>query len=202
MSRRTRSWLPLALLALLAYASVPAFVGGGVSSRPSFERSKASTARPATKDLQQVLSKIKDTISEGEFGKRGEEYVAAQVFLILCVLVGTVPLLGGSLYFLAGPLCMAAGGAIVAAALYEIGDGLSPWVTPSAESELKTGGVFEYVRHPIYGGLLLLCFGIAIISNSASRLVLTGVLYLVLDKKADLEEDSLMQTFNDLWQVP
>lgn len=105
--------------------------------------------------------KIKDTISEGEFGKRGEEYVAAQavgegweglfekhqrmaemveqllctpksmapmgqlelqqtslqVFLILCVLVGTVPLLGGSLYFLAGPLCMAAGGAIVAAAL-------------------------------------------------------------------------------------
>ena len=35
MSRRThstRSWLPLALLALLAYASVPAFVGGQFSS--------------------------------------------------------------------------------------------------------------------------------------------------------------------------
>ena len=45
------------------------------------------------------------------------EQQTSQVFLILCVLVGTVPLLGGSLYFLAGPLCMAAGGAIVAAAL-------------------------------------------------------------------------------------
>ena len=32
--------------------------------------------------------------------------------------------------------------------------------------------------------------------SGASRLVLTGVLYLLLDKKADLEEDSLMQTFS------
>ena len=57
-----------------------------------------------------------------------------QVFLILCVLVGTVPLVGGSSYFLAGPLCMAGGGAILAAALYEIGSGLSPWVTPAPKS--------------------------------------------------------------------
>lgn len=35
-------------------------------------------------------------------------------------------------------------------------------------SELKTGGIFEYVRHPIYGGLLLLCFGAAIVSNRSS----------------------------------
>ena len=41
-----------------------------------------------------------------------------------------------------------------------------------SRSELKTGGVFEYVRHPIYGGLLLLCFGIAIISNSRLALEL------------------------------
>ena len=40
------------------------------------------------------------------------------------------------------------------------------WQHGPSRSELKTGGVFEYVRHPIYGGLLLLCFGIAIISNS------------------------------------
>lgn len=33
-------------------------------------------------------------------------------------------------------------------------------------SELKTAGIFEYVRHPIYGGGLLLCFGFSIISNS------------------------------------
>lgn len=29
-------------------------------------------------DVVMLLRKIKDTISEGEFGKRGEEYVAAQ----------------------------------------------------------------------------------------------------------------------------
>ena len=45
-----------------------------------------------------------------------------------------MPLVGGSLYFLAGPLCMAGGGAILAAALYEIGSGLSPWVTPAPKS--------------------------------------------------------------------
>lgn len=34
-------------------------------------------------------------------------------------------------------------------------------------------------------------------SRGASRLVLTGVLYLVLDKKSDMEEDSLMEKFSD-----
>eukprot|EP00438_Fugacium_kawagutii_P034063 Skav232738 [mRNA] locus=scaffold1843:193796:195642:- [translate_table: standard] len=125
--RRSRTCVPLALLAFLAYASAPAFVGGGVAPRGGrmFEKERPHTALAASKDLQQVISKIKDSISEGEFGKRGEEYVAAQVFLILCVFVGTVPLLG------------------------------------------------------------------------ASRLVLTGVLYLVLDKKSDMEEDSLMEKFSD-----
>ena len=34
-------------------------------------------------------------------------------------------------------------------------------------SSLRTTGIYEYVRHPIYGGLVLLCLGIAVVTNSA-----------------------------------
>ena len=36
-------------------------------------------------------------------------------------------------------------------------------------STLRTDGIYEYVRHPIYGGLVLLCLGIAVVTNSALR---------------------------------
>ncbi|CAJ1393382.1 unnamed protein product [Effrenium voratum] len=147
-------------------------------------------------DFPTTLKKVQANVMEGKFGERGEEYVATQAFLLLCIVIGTVPLVGGSLFFLAGPVCVALGGALLAAGVYELQGDLTPWTVPPAEAQLKTGGVYEYVRHPLYGGLLLLCFGLAIVSNSASRLVLTLALYFVLDKKADNEEEVLQKKFS------
>jgi len=141
-----------------------------------------------TGGLEQILENVKEGIS----GERGQAYVAAQAFLVLCVLAGGVPLFGDSLYIVAGPVAMAVGALMVAAAIYELGPALSPWIMPAeTANELKTSGIFAYVRHPIYGGLLLLCFGLGVVSNSASRIVLTAVLYYILELKSELEEVNL-----------
>jgi len=82
---------------------------------------------------------------------------------------------------------------MIAAAIYELGPSLTPWVKPASRAEFKTTGIYEFVRHPIYGGLLLLCLGVSTFSNSAMRLLLTGVLYFVLSQKADAEEQQLQE---------
>mmetsp|Transcript_32432 Transcript_32432/g.61088 ORF Transcript_32432/g.61088 Transcript_32432/m.61088 type:complete len:226 (-) Transcript_32432:70-747(-) len=195
--RKMRGSPGLALLCLAVLGVSSWVFVGGQPAGLKMAAPKRLTSVPreaAADDLQQTLEKIKGNVMAGEFGTRGEAYVAAQLFILLCILVGTVPLVSSSLYVLAGPLAMATGGAMIAASLYELGGDLTPWITQPQGSSIKTGGIYEYARHPIYGGLVLLCFGIAIVSNSANRLILTGALYLLLDKKATLEEEKLMES--------
>jgi len=166
-----------------------------MSSRLTAQRSNRVSLVPqrATDGFEGSLEKIKKNIMEGEVGKRGEVYVASQLFLLLCILVGTVPLISSSLYFLAGPLSMAVGGGMIVASVYQLQGDLSPWIVKPAGSTLRTDGIYEYVRHPIYGGLVLLCLGIAVVTNSANRLILTAALYFVLDQKATVEEENLKE---------
>lgn len=69
---------------------------------------------------------------------------------------------------------------------------MSLFFTPVERNKLITSGVFRLVRHPIYGGLLLLCFGVSIAAQRFDKLVLTIALAVVLDKVADIEETALL----------
>jgi protein-S-isoprenylcysteine O-methyltransferase Ste14 len=41
----------------------------------------------------------------------------------------------------------------------------------------------DYVRHPIYGGLLMAAYGLAVIARSETRLAMAVLLWVVLEKK-------------------
>jgi protein-S-isoprenylcysteine O-methyltransferase Ste14 len=56
------------------------------------------------------------------------------------------------------------------------------------------GGAYRLVRHPIYGGLILIALGWSLVS-SALTLVVTVALMLVLEMKSRLEESMLAQRF-------
>ena len=56
------------------------------------------------------------------------------------------------------------------------------------------GGVYRRVRHPIYGGLILIAVGWSLISSPLA-LVFTFVLGLLLEVKSRLEESMLVQRF-------
>ena len=66
--------------------------------------------------------------------------------------------------------------------------------------------VYGICRHPQYSGLLALCLSVCLLSRSADRLFYTLVLMVVLDKKADLEEQAMVHAHPDyaryLLQVP
>jgi protein-S-isoprenylcysteine O-methyltransferase Ste14 len=63
----------------------------------------------------------------------------------------------------------------------------SPFPKPPATSKLKDSGVYALVRHPIYGGILLLSLAWSLV-GSPWALVPTGALAIVLVLKSRLEE--------------
>ena len=67
---------------------------------------------------------------------------------------------------------------------------------PTADPRRKpvtSGGGFHLCRHPQYAGLLALCLSVCLLSQSADRLFYTMCLMVVLDKKADLEEQTISE---------
>jgi hypothetical protein len=65
---------------------------------------------------------------------------------------------------------------------------LNLYSNPVDENFLQTEGPYGIVRHPIYSGLILLCFGLAMLTSSMERSILTIILFWVLDNKASNEE--------------
>jgi len=73
--------------------------------------------------------------------------------------------------------------------------GLTAMPLPNARAELRTGGLYRFVRHPIYSGLLLTMASITVTSGSGFRLLTLGVLVLLLTVKARWEETHLTRRF-------
>jgi protein-S-isoprenylcysteine O-methyltransferase Ste14 len=81
----------------------------------------------------------------------------------------------------------AAGLALVASAVGSLGSSVSPFPRPAAASELKERGVYALVRHPIYGGIVLLSLAWSLAVGPLA-LMPTVVLALALVFKSRLEE--------------
>jgi protein-S-isoprenylcysteine O-methyltransferase Ste14 len=137
---------------------------------------------------------IQQNAMEGQFGERGEAYVAAQLGVILCIVGGGIPFVGDFLMLLLGPGLLTVGLGVAFVSIADLGDALSPWPTP-ANNGLKTEGLYAQVRHPLYAGLLAVCAGLSIITGSATRLLLTALLIYVLDVKSDYEEQELVKVY-------
>lgn len=103
-------------------------------------------------------------------GPRGEGWVALQAALIVAALaagltgpgwpaaVGAARV-GASLALLVAGLLLFAGGS------QRLGRQLTPFPRPRAAGGVKQGGAYRLVRHPIYGGVLLLAWAWALWSS-------------------------------------
>ena len=103
-------------------------------------------------------------------GPKGEGWVAIQVALIgLAVVAGMRgprwPRAGRSLRRLAAVPLVLGGVALFAGGSGRLGHQLTPFPRPTAESSLRQDGAYGYVRHPIYGGALLLIAAWALLSS-------------------------------------
>ena len=139
---------------------------------------------------------VKDNIMSGELGQRGELYVVAQFAVIVGIAAGGVPVVGTALNVVIGPLLILVGLVTMVLAVQEVGPGLSPWPAVTRNSRLvTTGPLFGQVRHPIYAGLLALCLGFSLVTGSATRLLLTALLWYIVELKTEYEEQDLIANF-------
>jgi protein-S-isoprenylcysteine O-methyltransferase Ste14 len=87
------------------------------------------------------------------------------------------------------------GVALMVIAATGLGRGLTATPLPNAHAQLRTGGLYRFVRHPIYSGLLLTMATFTAASGSGLRLLTWGALFVLLTVKARWEERRLAQRF-------
>jgi protein-S-isoprenylcysteine O-methyltransferase Ste14 len=76
-----------------------------------------------------------------------------------------------------------------------LGRGLTAAPLPNSHAELRTGGLYRFVRHPIYSGLLLLAVALALTSGSLWTTAAYVALVALINAKARWEEQHLAARF-------
>ncbi|HEX5332936.1 MAG TPA: isoprenylcysteine carboxylmethyltransferase family protein [Cellulomonas sp.] len=119
---------------------------------------------------------------------------------VLLVLLVVVPGRGGwsvpgALVVLSG-VGTAVGLGIVLVGGTALGRGLTATPLPNEHAQLRTTGLYRFVRHPIYSGLLLASAAFTLGTGSVTRLVVLVLLVLLLTMKARWEEVRLARRFD------
>lgn len=153
-------------------------------------------------DTTQLLNDIKtyciglvDNALAGDWLNRGELYGAVQLVLVV-LLLRKPGLLDGLVGFIVGPATLVAGAVISGKAAWDLGrKQISIWPSPVPDAELRTAGLYQYIRHPVYAGLLLASLGFAVSTGSPERLAITAAMGAFLVKKIEVEEKYLGETY-------
>ena len=132
--------------------------------------------------VQTVLGSLVSNTG-GEFGTRGESYMGIILVLSCSIIIGlhsVLEMLIRVLIRVSGSLYVAVGIAMMIAGFFELKGNASFFYLPIERNKLVTTGIYRMVRHPVYGGLLLLCIGLSITSQRWDKMVLSVVLGVVL----------------------
>tara|TARA_B100000508_G_C11404616_1_gene250105 strand:- start:423 stop:875 length:453 start_codon:yes stop_codon:yes gene_type:complete len=76
-------------------------------------------------------------------------------------------------------------------------ENLTVFPSPKKKNTLISNGIYKYVRHPIYTGILLIMFSYAFLKMSIILVVISSILWLVLYFKSRLEEEYLVQRHSE-----
>jgi protein-S-isoprenylcysteine O-methyltransferase Ste14 len=83
------------------------------------------------------------------------------------------------------------GAALVVLGIVGLGRSLTPLPSPVPHGELREGGLYRWMRHPIYAGIMLLGIGVAVRSASVVVAAVAFALIAWLTVKARWEERRL-----------
>ena len=95
-----------------------------------------------------------------------------------------------------GAALLVAGAVGAVLALTGLGSALTAVPAPLEGERLRTGGIYAVVRHPIYGSLILMSVGLALLTSPWALLVAL-LLAVELDLKRRVEEEFLSVAYPD-----
>lgn len=136
-------------------------------------------------------------------GRRGEYWVLAQGLLMIAYVAMPRynPWYDHSTSYILYPVWVIAS-LVGLSALYLLGRGivdlgisLTPLPYPRNDGQLVDTGVYKIVRHCLYSSIVLLAIAGTLFWLSVSHLVMTIVLFLFFDAKANQEEEWLCQRY-------
>ena len=88
-----------------------------------------------------------------------------------------------------------AGFVILGLSALALGKSLTAHPIPGKNAQLVTGGLYRFVKHPIYSGLILVGFGLTIAGGFFPHALFFLALVLLLNYKASFEEALLTRTY-------
>jgi protein-S-isoprenylcysteine O-methyltransferase Ste14 len=133
---------------------------------------------------------------------RGELYVVVQAILLIALFFGPKDIFGlptmlnQTLWWI-GQILFYSGIVITIWAAILLGPNLTPLPKPKPSGEFIQSGLYRFVRHPIYFGVILVCFGWASIEQTLYTLVLAIILLIFFDLKSRQEEIWLTEKFSE-----
>ncbi|MFN0317503.1 MAG: methyltransferase family protein [Burkholderiales bacterium] len=140
--------------------------------------------------------------SPNEFAARGGWWVVAQVPVLLGAVA--VPLRWGAVSFdaanalqITGAVLFGLGSLLTLAGLVKLGSSLTPFPRPLTNAQLRQSGVYGWVRHPVYGGLVIASLGWSLSWLSLSGVAFSLLVFLFFDRKSALEEQHLRGRFSE-----
>ena len=87
------------------------------------------------------------------------------------------------------------GGIIILFGILSLNENLSIFPSPKKNGSLISSGVYGYVRHPIYSGIIISMASYSIYAVSPIKFMIAGVMIVVLYFKSSFEEQKLMESF-------
>ena len=127
----------------------------------------------------------------------GTKWVVAQA-VVLALIAMAVIWLGGEATLpttIVAILLFIAGQGMAIAAALQMRQYISVHPAPAPGASLLQNGIYRLVRHPMYGGVMLMAAAIAVFDVNPAALVLTGLLAAVFHGKSRYEESLLAATF-------
>jgi len=136
---------------------------------------------------------------------RGELYVVVQAILLIALFFGpkdifSLPAMLNQTLWWIGQILFYSGIVIAIWAAILLGPNLTSLPKPKPSGELIQSGLYRFVRHPIYFGVILVCFGWAGIEQTLYTLVLAIILLIFFDLKSRQEEIWLTEKFSEYAQ--
>lgn len=86
---------------------------------------------------------------------------------------------------------------IVLISMWQLNKNLSPFPTPKVNAHLIQHGLYSYIRHPIYTGIMFLTFGFGIYTHSTYKIIIALLLFFLFYFKSKYEEERLLNKFSN-----
>ncbi len=135
-----------------------------------------------------------------DLGRRGEGWVALQAVLFVAVITTGLagPLWAGparTVGALAGLAVIGGGIALIVGGVVGLRRQLTAFPRPVEDGSLIEDGAFGLVRHPMYGGGVIVALGWGLVAASLPTLLCALLLALFFDLKSRREEAWLSEAF-------